>query len=104
MTKDEKLNILRDWHAAMEKSNMLIEPIIAAAKLGPESPLCGAVWLLQDALTASTSARIGDGWGNLDWYAHENDLGKNKDEAGPPGKMRKISTLKDLMWLIKVSA
>lgn len=104
MTKDEKLNILRNWQATMEKSDALFVPIIEAMQLAPESPACEAVWLLQAELTTATSARIGDHWDNLSWYALENDFGKSKREAGPPGKMRKIRTLKDLLWLIEVVA
>jgi hypothetical protein len=103
MTPAEKLAALQAWQVAIERADKLINPVIEALQLTPESPPCEAVWGLQGALTAAVAAQVGDSFEWLNWYAHENNFGAVGHVAGPVGATRKIRTLEDLLWLIEAN-
>jgi hypothetical protein len=101
MTKMEKLELLREWSVKTETADTLIEPVTECLGLSVESPIHQAVWTLQDAYTKAVSKLVGDDGEWLDWFAHENDFGRKKMEAGPTGNMRPIKDLEDLLWAME---
>lgn len=101
MTREQKLAALNRWQQAMEQADAALNPVISLLKLEPESPVCEAVWGLQRALIDTTAGLVGDQGDWLDWYAHENEMGRKGYEAGWPGAEREIKTLDDLLWLIE---
>lgn len=104
MTPAEKLAALQRWQAAIERSDALIDPVIMALGLSPESAVSNAVWGLQSAFTREVGAIVGDTGDWLNWHVHENDMGKRGFSAGPGEDLRPIRTLADLLWLIDVAA
>jgi len=101
MDRAQKLAVLQRWHDRIAESDELIEPVIDALQLSPESPVCTAVWSLQGALTESVQDQL-DGADWLTWYAFENGMGSKGLEAGPKGATRPIRTLDDLLWLVEL--
>lgn len=65
-----------------------------------DSPMFDAAWRCFGLLTDSLAREIGDTKETLDWYAHENEMGKRKHVAGLEGRLRPIRSLKDLAWLL----
>lgn len=98
MTNDEKLRLLQAWQADMQNSDTLINPVIAALKLDPQSAICESVWRLQDALTAAIARETGFSSESLRWYAQDNDFGNKGLEAGTSLEIRKINNLSDFLW------
>lgn len=102
MTKDQKLAVLKRWQDAIEQSEATIRPVMAALKVDSESPVCLAVFQLQDELTTATADLVGDRDGWLDWYRSENAMGKRCTQACAAGQqMRHICTLEDLLSLVE---
>lgn len=101
MTKTEKLALLREWSMQIETSDLLIDPVTECLGLSVESPIHQAVWTLQDAYTKAVGKLVGDHAEWLSWYAHENDFGRKKREAGVNGDDRPIKSLEDLIWVIE---
>lgn len=100
MTQEQKLAALTRWQQAMEQADAALNPVISLLKLEPESPVCEAVWRLQRVLIDTTADLVGDQGDWLDWYAHENEMGRKGYEAGPPWQQREIRTLEDLLWIL----
>ena len=96
MTAADKLALLQTWQSAIERSDALIDPVIEALRLTPESAPTNAVWGLQEALTRMTAAAIGDATELLSWHACENNWGKRKLEI----EGRPVRTLEDLLIVI----
>lgn len=99
--KKHSLALLKDWkahHAAVEK---LMNGIDFSMGLDANGPLFDTVWKLFDAYTDTLSAELGD-YSNtwLQWFCHDNDMGRNGLEAGYNGKIKPIKTLADLHKLI----
>jgi hypothetical protein len=104
MTRDEKLTLLREWkqrHDDLDKQWGRLASLTGGLT---DSPLGDAMWLLWDAYTNQVAERVGDTYGWLSWYQLENDMGKRKHEAGPTDRMRKIKSLRDLLWVIEATA
>lgn len=101
MNQAQKRAVLQRWHDRIVESDELIEPVIDALQLSPESPVCAAVWSLQGALTESVQSQMD--WADwLSWYAYINGMGSKGLEAGPNGATRPIRTLDDLLWLVEL--
>ena len=104
MTREQKLAHIQAWHDAMTKANENIRPVIYALALGGEDPITNTVWQLQTDLTRAYAEILDDAFESLNWYAIENDMGRNGMQAGAAGETRPIRTLEDLLWLIEVTA
>lgn len=92
--------ILTQWQTDMQQADSLLDPAINMLGLQPESRICEAVWGLQSALTQAVAAHIGATTEWLDWYAYENDFGREALEAGPEDAMRPIRSIRDLVWVM----
>ena len=104
MTREQKLAHIQAWHDAMTKADEAIQPVIDALKLCGEDPITNTVWQLQTDLTLAYAALIDDAFESLNWYASENDMGRQGREAGISGTLRPIRTAEDLLWLMEVRA
>lgn len=102
MTRYEKMLAIQDWMFAIENAESLIAPVREVLIIAPESPINEALDIVIDALTKTTSKLIGDHMAWLDWYADENDFGRNGLKAGLKGLEKPIKSLNDLMDLIDV--
>lgn len=104
MTKDEKLELLKTWQAAIENMQKNLEPLEKALMFAPEAPLIEAIHTLQDACTQATGMALGgDEAGWMSWYWLENGMGSKKYDAGYDGELKPIETLDDLLWLLETS-
>ena len=103
MTREQKLLHIQAWHAAMVKADETIKPVIDALGLCGDDPITNTVWQLQTDLTRAYAALLGDAIEQLEWYAADNDMGREGREAGIPGDMRPIRTVEELLWLIEVT-
>ena len=101
MTKDEKLEALTKWQAAIEKADRVFDPIVDAIGLEPDGALFELVTDLQIEMTEITSFAVGDTEQWLDWYWLENDMGNKGMEAGYDGNLKKIRFLDELLELIE---
>jgi len=101
MTRDEKMQVLKDWQFSIQDSNELIAPVREVLIIRPESPINEAVNLLGIAFTRAASKLVSDKGGWLYWYAMENDFGKKGLSAGFKGHEKPIKTLDDLLDLIE---
>lgn len=104
MTREQKLLHIQAWHDAMVKANETIQPVIDALALCGEDPITNTVWQLQGDLTRAYAEILDDAFESLNWYAIENDMGRNGMEAGVAESLRPIRTAEDLLWLIEVTA
>jgi hypothetical protein len=103
MTKDEKLAILTEWQAQIERANAGFDPLREALGYGESKPEM-AFAFLQDAYTRAIAKLVGDQDGHLAWYSLENDFGRKAEPAGKFGAERPIASFEDLLWLIEVTA
>ena len=104
MTREQKRAHIQAWHDAMTRADDAIQPVIDALKLCGEDPITNTVWQLQTDLTRAYAEILDDAFESLNWYAGENDMGRNGMQAGAAGETRPIRTLEDLLWLIEVTA
>jgi hypothetical protein len=101
MTRDEKMQVLKDWQFSIQDSNELIAPVREVLIIPPESPINEAVDMLAIALTRVASKLVGDKEKWLYWYAMENDFGRKGLSAGYSGNEKPITGLDDLLDLIE---
>lgn len=101
-TKAEKLRALERWESAINNSEKYVATLHRSISLQPEGGLVTAFVSLEKALTAATAELLKDRGEWLDWYRFDNDMGALELDAGPPGKMREIRCLEDLLWVIEV--
>ena len=101
MTKQQKLELLKQWHAAYKKATAAWDA--AKAMFGNDatgSPLWEAQWATHAALTGATAAATGYSADTLDWWLYDCRAGKTAKQAGlKDGPQRHIKSLKDLQWL-----
>lgn len=103
MTPDRRRAILADWHRNITETDDLLDPVIDALELEPESPLCAARAQLQGALTRATAELLDDSAEWLEWFHLDNEMGA-KGLAASPGKdvpPRPIRTLEDLAQIME---
>lgn len=103
MTPAEKLAALESWAGAINRSNSCIDSLYAVTGMC-DGPFIESIWKLQDLATDMTAQVVGDESEWLDWYRNENGMGAKGMEAGPTGRLRKIVSLADLLWVIEVKA
>jgi hypothetical protein len=104
MDHAQKIAILTRWQKAIEEADALFDPVVDMLRLDPENRVCQAVWRTQEALTATTSDLLDDGFEWLGWFWLKNDMGRKGLEAGTVDKKHPISTLDHLVWLLEVAA
>jgi thiamine pyrophosphate-dependent acetolactate synthase large subunit-like protein len=104
MTKDEKLALLAEWQAQIERSDEGMRPLTEALGSSGESKPELALYWLQEAYTRAVAMLVGDFGGSLSWYAAENDFGRKAMQAGTVKEMRAIASFEDLLWLLEVTA
>ena len=68
------------------------------------SPLAASVWNLLDITINLLTDKINDNSTWLAWYIFENDCGDKALEAGIDDNTKKIKTIDDLLWVIKLGA
>ena len=85
-----------------KEADRLLDPLM----LSPESPLHAEIWKLQAAYTKAIAELVGDKWDWLEWYRHENDMGRKGHECCPGAghASRKINNVADLAQLIAESS
>lgn len=103
MTKEQKIAILTEWQAEIERANAGFDPLREALGYGESKPEL-AFAFLQDAYTNAVAKLVGDQDGHLEWYSIENDFGRKAMHAEQDDIMRPISNFDDLLWLIEVTA
>ena len=95
--------ILTDWHRNITETDELLDPVIDALQLEPESPVCTARAQLQGALTRATAELLDDSAEWLEWFHLDNEMGAKGLEASP-GKdvpLRPVRTLEDLAQIME---
>lgn len=100
-TSEEIVKLLTPWKESYLILDKAADALVAVG-FEPEAPIIEAAWKTFDALTARLEAELGDEHESLDWFAHENQMGKRGHQAGLFGDLRAIRTLEDLAWLLKV--
>jgi hypothetical protein len=65
-----------------------------------DGPLFNPVFRALESYLQMTAAAIGDECGSLEWFVHDNDMGRGVLTAGAADDMREIKTADDLLWLI----
>ena len=105
---DQASKILEVWKTNESKIQGLSEHLQLIG-MRPESPIIEAYWGLFDCHTELIAAILGvEDWtdqthckNDLDWYANECRMGRDpKTGVSTCGKVRKIETINDLLWLI----
>jgi hypothetical protein len=103
MTRDEKLNLLREWEQLHADLDAQWDTLARLTGARLDYPLGDAVWFVWDAYTRQLGERLDDAYEFLSWYQLENDMGTSKHEAGPTAGMRPICNLEDLLWVIEAT-
>lgn len=95
--------ILADWHRNITETDELLDPVIGALELEPESPVCAARAQLQGALTRATAELLDDSAEWLEWFHLDNEMGAKGLEAGPGNgaPLRPVRTLEDLAQIME---
>ena len=90
--------ILTNWETDIKRSEDFLRK--SATFFGDGSASEEEINLLQDALTESVSAYIGDKYNFLGWYWRENHFGAKGLQAGINGEFAEIKNLDDLAAII----
>ena len=101
--RENTLVLLREWKQHHDAVAKLLGSLEATIGLNYSGPLFETVWKLFDAYTATLAVEVSDFDGWLEWFILENYMGGKALQAGFDNKMRKISTLEDLQWLLAES-
>lgn len=101
-TSEEIVKLLTPWKECYLILDKATDALVAVG-FEPEAPIIDAAWKTFDALTARLEAELGDEHENLDWFAHENKMGKRGHQAETLMEVRTIRTLEDLAWLLNCS-
>ena len=107
MSREKKLEMLREWRKASVAVRDALDRLRVLTHAGPESPLYQAVIDQGDLLRkiAAEVLGVGDGW--LGWYEMECDLGDKPmkvdliDEDGKPGRVVLVVTVEDLLEVME---
>ena len=102
MTQKEQLNALTRWKRTYDQLDASFSGVNKWLSCAPESKLYGAAWMAFDNYTDCLERLVGDSGSWLHWYCWENGMGKKRLEAGIGNNMRKIKTIKDLLWVINL--
>ena len=95
---------LRRWQTAIEQSEAELDAIATALGLAPESPICTMVHNLQNALTDATAKLVEDPEKWLEWFWHENNMGRKNMGVGTAEGVCTIKTLDDLILVMGLRA
>ena len=101
MTKNQKLEALKNWQHSINKFDDDFFPMIDFIGLSSDGLLVQIVYELQNQLTEMTGLVVGDKEKWLEWYWKENNMGEEAKEAGYNGNLKKISTINDLLELVE---
>lgn len=111
MTKARRREILTHWRTQMmlwdARRDLVRDALeLALGRIEPGSELFDLVHEQQDQYTKAIAELVGDAFGWLNWYAHDNDYGRKGYEACARGgdKLRPIRTVAQLARLIEVDA
>jgi hypothetical protein len=100
MTKTEKLALLREWQDTIENSDKALALLDAA--VGPhDGPLRQSIYTMQSVYTRAISMILGDTFSWLEWYACENDMGRQARPSAYGQSIRAIRTLGQLLKLVE---
>ena len=105
MTKKEKLKLLQDWENQFHVTDKAWKCLkLLFGDIDCDSEIGKAIWGSFTEYSRVMAMLLGDKDEWLSWYCWENDMGMKEHKARPGmnRKMRKIKTLKDLLWLIEV--
>ena len=104
MDKKQAMGLLEQWQKSYMDLTELMDAVDVIFGSSPESEFSNTIWQGFDRHTLALAAALGDSFGWLSWYAHENDFGARGFEASPPGgKKRKVKTLAQLLKIIEES-
>lgn len=95
-----KLEVLEQWEITVHSVESFHNSI-DVLMLCPDSPVYQAGEVALEAYTRLVKKIVGDTDDWLGWYRFENDMGSKAMEAGYPGKMIPIITVKDLLEVIE---
>jgi len=97
MNKEKMINSVIDRYSEIELISKAVKNLFGGE---PESRFVSTIWKVFDTLVNHTSAAIGDEDDWLSWYVFGNDCGRDRMKAGFDVDLRKIKTVRDLIWLI----
>jgi len=109
MTDKEKIELLQKWQDNYNDINIVMNNFQQAIGCICESDIYNACWKTFDSYTDTLANVLNNDINNqsqtldwLNWYAYDNDMGKNGMEAKAStwNKMKKISNLKMLLKVI----
>ena len=102
MTREEKLDRLREWEAHLRDLTAAWDALHALTGAAADGPLGDATWCVFEVYTRAIGREIGDFEDWMSWHWLENDLGAKGREAGNRRETRSIKSLDDLLWAIEL--
>lgn len=108
LTKERKLQLLKEWKAAYDKLNAQSEAMQAVVGDGfIDGPLFNAMWRVFELYTDGLSREIGDPHKFLSWHCYENEWGARGKGKKPlfvevAGKRHYVRNLSDLLQAIEL--
>jgi hypothetical protein len=96
----EKLEILEQFLSDYRAVNAAYEAARDVLGVAVDGPLFNPVFRAMDSYLQMTAAAVGDECGSLEWFVHDNDMGRGNLTAGTRDDMREIKTAEELLWLI----
>jgi len=102
MNRGERVAIISKLVAEHQAIDGHFDVLAKTLGVSPDSPFFDDVFKAFDSYTAAVSTLVGDDFGWITWFIHENDYGKRKHEAKPSkGRTRKIRTVENLVDIIE---
>jgi len=101
LTKSEKLALLQKWKASYDRTEAVTDKLRELVN-DATGQLYDALWANFDDQTRTIGLILGDEAEWMNWYELECDMGRKPLEAGKDGKMKKIKTLNQLLWIIEL--
>lgn len=96
-----KLEMLQEWQKTITATDSQISALRAVLGMS-DCALYESIRQMQCRYTESVARNVGDKSEWLEWFWLENEMGARGHEAGVDDDMRKIKTLDDLLWLVKI--
>ncbi|WP_374335058.1 hypothetical protein [Methyloversatilis sp.] len=101
MTRDEKLQTLREWETRLKGFAEAMAEFIDLTQAGPESRLLESIYAMANLATVQAAALVGCSMDWLEAWALEHEFGKRPMRAGIKGEpLREIRTIEELEALI----
>jgi hypothetical protein len=95
------LGLLKEWELQHCLVDGIWTQISEVFGTDPENQLFKVLWGTFEKYTDTLGRVLGDKYGVLDWYWHENKMGLRGHVYKIDGEEREICGLKDLVWVLE---